>query len=114
MRQLRNVLAVTALAALASTGCIMVTSPDADQVKAIRVLEDPDPRTLVDFGHVYVETQISDGDLPQAEIMTIEMLKAQALRKYGETTLLYNVHVNSADTNRTFRGYAMAARRLAN
>lgn len=116
MRKLRNVLAVTALAAFSSMGCIMMTDLDPDQVKAIRVLEDPDPRTLVDYGHVYVENQVSEGDLARAGIMTVEKLKAQALRKYGDTTLLYNVHVRTGggDTNRTFVGYAMAARRLAN
>lgn len=101
------------LASLTASGCYLGGQPwpSADEAKAIRVLEQPDPRTLEIFGHVTTDRTIAPEDWQQAEEYTIEKLKYEALRRHPDTTVLFEVYVMPGDDAETFRASAIAARR---
>ena len=85
--------------------------PTVDDIKSVRVLEQPDPRTLEIFGVVNAQRTIDAGELSQADELTLESLKAQAIRQFGDTTVLFNVVVTPGTGSLTFDGSAIAARR---
>ena len=96
-----------------STGCYQGVQPwpSVDEVKAVRVLEQPDPRTLEIYGHVEARRTVAPADWRQAEEMTIENLKAAALRRFPNTAVLFEVHVFAADDSNSYTASGIAARR---
>jgi len=96
-----------------SGGCYLGVQPwpSVDEVKAVRVLEQPDPRTLEIYGAVEVSRTVAPEDWRQAEEMTIENLKAAALRRFPNTAVLFEVHVTPGDDTHSFDATGIAARR---
>lgn len=92
-------------------GCQTIEPPPVDQVKAVQLLEQPDPRTLEIFGDVSVQRTVAPEDYARAEQMTLERLKEAALRSYPETTVLFGVAIRPGDDGNTLRASGIAARR---
>ncbi|MBI4878995.1 MAG: hypothetical protein HY812_04950 [Planctomycetes bacterium] len=103
---------VTAIISLAGAlGCRSLSEPTADEAKGVQVLEQPDPRTLLIYGHVTAQNTIAPDDWRQIEELTIERLKAAAKRQFPEATVLFNVVVMPGDGANTFEASGIAARR---
>ncbi|MFG0319597.1 MAG: hypothetical protein ACF8XB_20160 [Planctomycetota bacterium JB042] len=112
---MRKTIAMLGLGAalLAAGGCYLGGEPwpSTEDAKAIRVLEQPDPRTLDIYGHVTTQRTVAPADWQQAEQLTIEKLKYEALRRYPDTAVLFEVYVMPGDDSNTYHASAIAARR---
>lgn len=102
---------VAALSLSTSFGCMTHTQPSVEDVKGVRILEQPDPRTLEIFGHVSAQHTIQSADWRRAEELTLESLKAEAKRVFPDTAVLFHVAVMPADGENTFEATGIAARR---
>ena len=113
MRSLIRSLGVLAAGVvIASTsGCMTITQPSVEDVKSIRIIEKPDLQTLDIYGHVLVDWTAAEYGQRDAEESAIEALKAQALRLYPETTLLFYLDLRKSDNSRTYQASAIAGRR---
>ncbi len=110
-RNLRRAAPVVALLALAFTGCTTHPSPSIEQVKGVRVLESADPATLMIFGEVEVQETVPDNQVDHAEELTLDKLKDVALRRYPDTTVLFDVSLRPGDCAHTLVASGIAARR---
>lgn len=104
-------LVVILLPLLGTSGCQTYTEPGVDEVKGVRILEQPDPRTLEIFGHVTAQRTFARSDWRRAEELTLERLKAAAMREYPETTVLFHVELQPGDGHNTLKATGIAARR---
>ncbi len=108
---LRVVPSGAALLALALTGCMTHPAPSIEQVKGVRVLESADPATLVIFGVVEVQTTVADNQAEHAQELTLDKLKDVALRRFPDTTVLFDVSLRPGDCAHSTVASGIAARR---
>ncbi len=109
---LRGLGLLAAILSLAGAlGCRSLSEPTADEAKGVQVLEQPDPRTLLIYGHVTAQHTITPADWRQAEELTIDRLKVAAKRHFPEATVLFNVVVMPGDGSLTYEASGIAARR---
>ena len=104
-------LATLLLTQWGSTGCQSFSEPVVDDVKGVRLLEQPDPRTLEIFGHVTAQKTFDSADWLRAEELTLERLKTAAMREFPDSTVLFNVAIQPGDGANTLKATGIAARR---
>lgn len=105
-------LAAALLSICGTMGCIHpLSEPSIDEAKGVRVLDQPDPRTLKIYGHVTAMRTIDPGEWQRAEELTLESLKTAAKREFPDTTVLFDVFLQPGDDRYTFEATGIAAKR---
>jgi hypothetical protein len=109
MRTLATTATLAALLLLPAA-CTSVERPSTDAIKAVRVLENPDVRTLHLFGQVQFQGTYR-GDHRLFEEAAYDALRARALEQYPDANVLFAVRVTPGDTAGLYSASAIAARR---
>jgi len=99
------------LTLLGTSGCQSFSEPAADEVKGVRILEQPDPRTLEIFGKVTAQRTVARADWMRADELVIERLKTAAKRQYPDSTVLFHIAIQPGDGENTLKASGIAARR---
>lgn len=100
-------------ASFSAFGCSFrpIDSPSVEAVKGVRVLPYYDPRTLEVFGSVSTVVRVPEQDRLRAYELTIESLKAQALRTHPETAVLFHVKVQHGSDRETWQASGICGKR---
>jgi hypothetical protein len=94
----------------ALAGCVAHRQPSVEAAKAVTIERFVDPRTVSPFGSVQVSVHVPPQARDRAEEYALDALKAQALRQFPETTLLFGVTLRAGSKTDDFVASGVAAR----